>query len=72
MIHEESEDMSFRVSQFDGLVKGFMSKGGLEKSMEGSVKTLDFANLQTKIEENGINMEERMGHILEENKIKIE
>ena len=33
MNHEESEDMSFRVSQLELLVKGFVSKGYLEKSM---------------------------------------
>ena len=33
MAHEESKDMSFRVSQLEGLVKGFVSKGDLEKIM---------------------------------------
>ena len=30
MIHEKSEDISFPVSQFDGLVKGFVRKVDLE------------------------------------------
>ena len=54
MTHEESEDMSFRVSQLERLVKGFVEKEDLEnlkrdfeKSMEGSVKTIDFIKLQT-------------------------
>lgn len=63
MTHEESEDTSFRASQLEGLLKGFLKKVDLEnlkidlkKSMEGSVKTLDLANLQTQ-------MDERMGHM---------
>ena len=51
---DESEDMSFRLSQVEGLVKGLVSKveldqsinklrGDLEKNMKGSVKTLDLA-----------------------------
>jgi hypothetical protein len=54
MTHVESEDMSFWVSQLEGLVKGFVRKvdsknlkRDLEKSMEGSVKKLDLANLHT-------------------------
>jgi hypothetical protein len=53
---KESEDMSFRVSQLKGLVKGFVSKGDLDKSMynlrkylekglAGFVKKIDLANL---------------------------
>ena len=56
MTYEESEDMSFNLSKLEGLVKGFVSKGDLdkiinnlredlEKSMQGSVKTLDLTNL---------------------------
>ena len=37
MIHEESEDMSFRVSQ-------------LEKNFKGMVKTLDLCNLEERME----------------------
>ena len=48
--------MSFWASWLEGLVKGFVSKedveksinnlrGDMEKSMQGSVKTLDLANL---------------------------
>ena len=55
---DESEDMSFRLSRVEGLVKGLVSKGELDqsinklrgdlkKSMQGSVKTWDLANLQT-------------------------
>ena len=51
MTHEESEDMSFWVSKLEVLVKGFVSKRDLEKSMnslkgdlekikEGTMKTL--------------------------------
>ena len=52
MTYKESEDMSFQLSQVESLVKGFVSKGNLnnlegdlEKSIQGSVKTLDLANL---------------------------
>ena len=37
MIHEESEDMSFRVSQ-------------LEKNFKGMVKTLDLCNMEQRME----------------------
>ena len=58
MTYEESEDMQFKLSWIESLVKGFVSKGDLEKvknklrgdlekSMQGSMKTLDLANLQT-------------------------
>lgn len=61
MTYEESEDMSFWLSRVESLVKGFVSKGDLEKSinnlrgdlekiMQGSVKKLDLANLRTQIE----------------------
>ena len=62
MTHEESGDMSFRVSQLEGLVKGVVSKGDLEKGLVGSMKTTYLANLQIhieeRIEENGIKIEE--------------
>ena len=58
----------------EGLVEGLVSKGeldqsinklrgDLEKNMQGSVKIGDLANLQTQIEENGMKIEERMGHM---------
>lgn len=47
MIHEESEDMSFRVSQ-------------LEKIFEGMVRTLDLYNMEKKLEES---METNMGNL---------
>ena len=47
MIHEESEDMSFRVSQ-------------LEKNFKEMVKTLDLCNMEKKLEEN---MEMNMGNM---------
>ena len=58
MNYDESEDMSFRLSWVESMVKGFVSKGDLEKSinrlrgdleksMQGLVKTWDLANLQT-------------------------
>ena len=65
--HEESEDMSFWVSQLESLVKAFVSKGDLEesmnilktkleKNMEGLMKTLDLDNIQTQMEENVIKL----------------
>ena len=47
MIHEESEDMSFRVSQS-------------EKNIKGMVRTLDLYNMEKKLEEN---METNMGNL---------
>ena len=74
MTHEECEDMSFHVSQLEGLVKGYVSKRDLEKSMynlrkdlekgmEGSVKTLNFANLQIHVEERMNHLENIVGHM---------
>ena len=83
MTYEESEDMSFWLSRMESLVKGFVSKGDLEesinnlsrdleKSIQGSLKRPDLSNLQTlieeRMEENGIKIEERM----EENVMNIE
>ena len=56
------------------MVKGFVSKGDLERSMyilrkyfekglEGSIKTLDLDNLQIHIEERMIHMENIVGHM---------
>ena len=68
MTYEESEDMYFRLSIVESLVKGFVSKGDfnnlkgeLEKSMQGLVKMLDLYNSHTRIEEK-----------MEENGMKIE
>ena len=58
MPYEESEDMSFRSSQVESLVKGFVSKGDLdqsinklrgelEKNMQGSVIISNLDNLPT-------------------------
>ena len=47
MIHEESEDMSFRMSQ-------------LEKNFKGVVRTLDLYNMEKKLEES---METNMGNM---------
>ena len=58
---DESEDMSFRLSRMEGLVKGLVSKGeldqsinklrgDLEKNMKGSVKTGDLTNLQVEMD----------------------
>ena len=76
---DESEDISFRLSRVEGLVKGVVSKGeldqsinklrgDLEKNMKGSVKIGDLTNLQEEMEENmGKKMEkleESMGIIV--------
>ena len=45
MTFDESENMSFQLSRVEILVKGFVSKGDLDKSMQASVKTWDLANL---------------------------
>ena len=70
---DESEDMSFRVSRVEGLVKGLVSKGeldqsinklrgDLEKNMKGSVKTgdLSMGNMEKKLETNMENMKKNM------------
>ena len=54
MIHEESEDMSFRVSQ-------------LEKNFKGVVKTLDLYNIEKKLERNMGNMEKKLEESMETN-----
>ena len=58
MIHEESEDMSFRVSQ-------------LEKNFKGMVKTLDLCNLEEIMEKDMGNIEQRMQNKLEESMERI-
>lgn len=68
---DESEDMSFRLSWVEGLVKGLVSKGelnqsinklrgDLEKNMKGLVKTRDLANLQVEMAESMGNMEKKL------------
>ena len=68
---DESEDMSFRLSQVEGLVKGLVSKGELDqsinklrgdlaKNMKGSVKTGELSNLQVEIAESMENMEKKL------------
>ena len=58
MIHEESEDMSFRVSQ-------------LEKKFKGVVRTLDLYNMEKNLEEsmemNIKNMEKKLEESMETN-----
>ena len=86
MTHEESEDMSFHVSKLECLVKGSVSKGyfdksmdklrkDLEKGMEVLVKTLDLSNLQIHIEEKmchlEINIVEHMKNDIMESNVKL-
>ena len=67
MTYEESEGMFFRLSKLEGLVKLFVSKGDLEKSMnnlreylekrrEGTMKTMKLINLEERIEEKVVHM----------------
>jgi hypothetical protein len=73
---DESEDMSFRLSRVEGLVKGLVSKGELdesinklrgdmEKNMKGSLKIGDLANLQVEIVESMGNMEKKFEERME-------
>ena len=75
MTFDESEDMSFQLSLIESLVKGFVSKGDsdksinnlrgdLDKSMQGSMKTWDLDNLQIQIKERMGHMEENIGRIV--------
>jgi hypothetical protein len=54
LIHEESEDMSFRVSQ-------------LEKNFKGVVKTIDLYNMEKKLETNMGNMKKKLEESMETN-----
>jgi phage host-nuclease inhibitor protein Gam len=54
LIHEESEDMSFRVSQ-------------LEKNFKGVVKILDLYNMEKKLETNMADMEKKLEESMETN-----
>jgi hypothetical protein len=67
--------MSFQLSWVEIFVKGFVSKGeldqsinklrgDLEKSMQGSAKTWDLDNLQARIEERMGPMEDNIGRIV--------
>ena len=78
MTFDESEDMSFRLSRVEGLVKGLVSKGeldqainklreDLEKNMKGSIKTGDLANLQVEMVESMGNMEKKLEESMETN-----
>ena len=75
---DESEDMSFRLSQVQGLVKGLVSKGELDQSinklrgdlennMKGSVKIGDLTNLQAEMAESMGNMEKKLEESMEMN-----
>ena len=66
---KESEDLSFRMSKLEELVKGFLKKGDLddlkgelmnelEKRMEGTVKILDLFKLKGNMKESMGNMKE--------------
>ena len=76
MTFDESEDVSFRLSRVEGLVKGLVSKGeldqsinklrgDLEKNMKGSVKIGDLANLQVEMAESMENMEKKLEESME-------
>jgi polyhydroxyalkanoate synthesis regulator phasin len=63
---DESEDMSFRVSRVEGLVKGLVSKGELDQSINklrgDLVKNMkgDLDNLQVEMKESIGNMEKKL------------
>ena len=70
-MHEESQDMFFHVSKLEGLVKGFVCKGDLEKSMNILEKRMN--NLRGDLEKGRegivktldlINLEERIEEIV--------
>ena len=66
MTFDESEDMFFRLSQVEGLVKGLMSKGELDQSINKLRGDLaknmkgDLDNLQVEMEESMGNMEKKL------------
>ena len=75
---DESEDMSFRLSRVEGFVKGLVSKGeldqsinklrgDLEKNMKGSVKIGDLTNLQEEMAENMGKKMEKLEESMETN-----
>ena len=63
---DESEDMSFRLSWVEGLVKGLASKGELDQSINKLSGDLaknmkgDLANLQVEMVESMGNMEKKL------------
>ena len=68
---DESEDMSFRLSRVEGFVKGLVSKGELdqsinklrgylEKNMKGLVKIGDLTNFQVEMAKSMGNMEKKL------------
>lgn len=61
MTHEESEDLSFHVSQLEEFIKGSMRMLDLDNLHIEFWKRM--GQVEMKIEENGINIEEIMGHI---------
>ena len=68
---DESEDMSFRVSRVEGLVKGLVSKGELDQSINklrgDLVKNMkgDLDNLQVEMKESMGNMEKKLEENME-------
>jgi hypothetical protein len=59
LTYEESDDLSFRMSKLEELVKGFDGKvdlddlkGELEKMMEGSMRMVDLFNLENNMDNN--------------------
>ena len=71
MTFDESEDMSFRLSRVEGLVKGLVSKGELDKSINklrgDLVKNMkgDLANLQVEMAKSMENMEKKLEENME-------
>lgn len=77
MTYDESEYMSFWLPQVESLVKGFVSKGDLEKSMnslKGDLRTLEemmekkMENIMGPMEDNIV---ERIAKLLQNTKEKI-
>ena len=71
MTFDESEDMSFRLSRVEGLVKGLVSKGELDQSINklrgDLVKNMkgDLDNLQVEMKESMGNMEKKLEENME-------
>ena len=67
MIHEESEDMSFRVSQLEKNFKGMVRTlylYNMEKKLEESMET-NMGNMEKKLETNMGNMEKKLEESME-------
>ena len=65
MIHEKSEDMSFRVSQLEKHFKGMvitLDLYNMEKKLEESMET-NMGNLEKRLETNMRNLEKNMGNM---------